>query len=279
MKLSNLGYALHPAIAYFPCLSSEPAYQDPECHHFTSDIPQKVLSGFPITEPDAVVIHDTHWQRGAEAPPDCHGHEEEDPFTLPTLFHKVLAFNNMAKVAVDIGAQNVFYLTLSSTKKRISQMYFDEMNDFLSTVDTLACSEKDDSGIRVTVIDFAKLICPEIGMAHRCKRQAHGFKNILPDGIHPSGESGLWLTRTLLAIIIDEMTQHHLQNKQDFSTMGNPISKKLLTLAPLDGNPALTDIVSSYYLCPYSDSKKLEAHYNATVFRNYTRYDKNPHLL
>ena len=98
--------------------------------------------------------------------------------------------------------------------------------------------------------------------------------------MHPFGESGMWLSRTLLAVLIDEMYQYNIPNKQEYPPMGNPISKKLLSLAPSDGNPQLTDIISSYYLCPYSDPNKLEAHFSKkVVIKNYTSYNESIYLV
>ena len=270
MQISNLGKEGRPAISYYSCLSSEDTYQNPECQDLKeNDAAQKVLSSFRATSPNAVVIHDTHWLRLSK----------EESFALPTMFQKVLAFNNMANDAANNGADSIFYLTLSPLGGK-QEMYSIEMNDFLRTMDTLVCSNDDHSdGVRVSVVDWAKLTCPTIGNAEKCNKQAHGFENILPDGTHPSGESGMWLTRTILAIIIEEITQHELLDKYDISPMGNPISTKLLTLAPPDGNPALADIVSSFYICPYSDSRKLEEHYNTLVFRDYTRYEEDPHSV
>ena len=269
MQISNLGKEGRPAISYYSCLSSD-TYQNSDCHDLKgNDAAQEVLSSFRATSPNAVVIHDTHWLRLSK----------EQSFALPTMFQKVLAFNNMANDAANNGADSIFYLTLSPLGGK-EGMYSIEMNDFLRTIDTLVCSNNEHSdGVRVSVVDWAKLTCPTIGNAETCSKQAHGFDKILPDDTHPFGESGMWLTRTILAIIIDEITQHDLLDKYDFSPMDNPISKKLLTLAPPDENPALADMISSFYICPYSDSRKLEEHYNTLVFHDYAKYEEDPHSI
>jgi hypothetical protein len=140
-------------------------------------------------------------------------------------------------------------------------MYKQEINYFMEMVDTLSCDTFDDSkGINVSVLDLAKLICPTVADPGKiCKKyNVHGFDNILPDGRHPYGDSGLWLSREVLAVVL----AHYGVENNYYSTfdeaLKNPLSEQLLTLAPPDGDPALKDLITTYRICPYEDLSQLE---------------------
>jgi hypothetical protein len=178
----------------------------------------------------------------------------------------------------------------ASTIVSIGQGYVREMNHVMKVVDALGCSEDDISsaGLRLTVVDWARLVCPELGRIRSiskfrefstCNEAVHGFEKILKDGVHPSGAPGTWLVRTLLAVVIEEITQQHLLPMKHHSArpMENPLSKHLLTLSPPDGDPDLKDLVSSHYLCPHSDLNKLEARFNASASHRYASYKDRAH--
>jgi hypothetical protein len=149
------------------------------------------------------------------------------------------------------------------------------MNDVMKVVDSLGCSENDISstGMRLTVVDWARLVCPEMGRIRSlpelrkfgtCDEAVHGFQKILIDGTHPSGAAGRWLVRNVLAAVIEEITQRHLPIKyRSASPMENPVSQHLLALSPPDGNPELKDLVSSHFLCPQSDMTALKTRFDA----------------
>merc|ERR1712086_733128 len=148
---------------------------------------------------------------------------------------------------------------------------------FMKTIDTLACSKDDERSIRMTVVDWAYLICPGIVGHDECVQEAHGFDQILPDESHPSGDSGLWLTKELLALIVADIAQHLLPDEEgSYSSfteaLTNPISEQLLTLAPPDENPELRKLVAGYYLCPNTNEVELQEKFNDRNTESYASY-------
>jgi hypothetical protein len=269
LAITNMADGGYPAIAYFACLSTHPKYRYDQCHEFTIDTPTVVLESFERTRPNVVVIHDGHHFRDD----DQYG-EEAAKMGLATFFEKIMAFNIMMNEAKKSGVEHIFYFTLSRTEMNLTHYYFREMNIIMQMVDILGCPKGDPSGIWMTVLDWAKLVCPDIEK-ERCVQNQHGFNMILPDRIHPSGDSGLWLSREALGLVVAEVARYSLPDKFGlFSSWGeaieNPITKKMLNLAPPDGDPSLKDIVSRYYLCPYKDLNALEEAYNQASFPNFT---------
>merc|ERR1712032_82038 len=166
-----------------------------------------------------------------------------------------------------VGVKSLFFLTsLPNLDNDSSDNVFIE-RDVLAELSLLACSKDDPSALRFIVIDYANFVCPELEKGIQCQQKQHGFEKILPDGIHPFGDSGLWLTRELLALVVAAIAKYNApKDITTYSTWDeafeNPISKQLLQLAPPDGNPFLKDIVSTYYVCPYRDLEALEKDFN-----------------
>ena len=163
----------------------------------------------------------------------------------------------MAEEAMANGAQTLFFLTqsLKHSAGNNRVRYETEINFFLQIIDVLGCQEGDENSIRVTLIDWAVLTCPDIaeGKDH-CPKGQHGFDEILMDDSHPFGESGMWLTRTAFAIVLEEITKKFLPEELQTETpFENPASAALLDLAPPDDDPPLEDLIYHYYICPTKD--------------------------
>jgi hypothetical protein len=263
LQLMSLAYSGKPAIAYFACLSEDPNYKYEHCDGIQSEDPGHVMDSIRMTNPDTIVIHDGHWAHEDEA-----WNKESlwpDLMWMATMFDKVFAFNMMLKEAAAVETKSMFFLTMSAdhNSKTMSEKYNGEMSALLKTVDTLHCSPDDETSVRLSVVDWARLTCPTIGDETKKCPRVHHFKEILPDGQHPSGDSGLWLTRQTLAITMGQISEHSLP--EEFGTfesweegMENPISKQLLELSPSDGDDALQGLVTSYWVCPYMDYHQLE---------------------
>lgn len=285
LEMNSLAYSGKPAIAYFVCNSKDPKYQYDHCNGFQSNEPGHVMASIRVTKPDTVVVRDSHWAKESE--PWNKDSLQADLMWLPTLFDKVLAFNIMLEEVIHARCDNLFKLTISVDKntKHNNEMYSAEMDVFMRTIDTLACSKHDERSVRVTLFDWAKLTCPTIGNVDKHCPKVHGFSNILPDGQHPSGDSGLWLTRVTLAIIMAQISQNSLP--KEFGTFSswdegfeNPISKQLLELSPAE-DVHMKDLVTSYYLCPYADYSSLERDFDKKQinFKNATSYRDSEHAI
>ena len=251
--LYNLGIPAHPAISYFVCIDHYDEY--PECAKYDADPMEtekdQVLSSFKLTRPDVVTIHDTHFVQ-----------KSDDIFKLPRLYDKALAFNAMAMDAMANGAQTIFYLTQSMKSESNDNLsrYNDEVTYFMQVVDALGCHEGDENSIRVSVINWAELTCPEIVEGSKtCAKEQHGFDDILPDDSHPFGDSGLWLTRESLAMVLEQVTQNFLPEEFHTQTpFENPASAALLDLAPPDDAPPLEELMFNYYFCTTTDYAALK---------------------
>ena len=134
---------------------------------------------------------------------------------LSTYYEKRLAFNSMLQEAANNDIKSIIFLTMSASHNSdsMSGHYFKEMEIVMNIVDLLACSLNDASSVRVSVVDWARLTCPTIGNTEEDCPIVHGFEEVtLSDGMHPSGDSGLWLTRTILSVIMEDISQHNLPN-------------------------------------------------------------------
>lgn len=251
--LNNAAVGGHAAIKYWICKSCYVIrYSFCDGFHNERDgtIKSEVYS-LETTKTDVITIHDMHWALRTNE--------------LPTSFDRILAFNILVADAIVNGANSIYYLNQSPCVlghgNDAYEMYKQEINYFMEMVDTLSCDTFDDSkGINVSVLDLAKLICPTVADPGKiCKKyNVHGFDNILPDGSHPYGDSGLWLSREVLAVVL----AHYGVENNYYSTfdeaLKNPLSEQLLTLAPPDGDPALKDLITTYRICPYEDLSQLE---------------------
>lgn len=114
--------------------------------------------------------------------------------------------------------------------------------------------EKNERGIHFSVLKWHLLTCPTHEEAH-CSHQAHGFYDILPDEVHPSGPSGSWLCAQALAAIL---AQTALDLPAQFGyplgdwdrALENPMSTCLLEHDRPDNDPSLKDILDTHWLCP-----------------------------
>jgi len=259
LYLKNLATGGYPAISYFACLSTHPNYQYKQCKQFTKNTPSIVLDSFKSTKPNVVVVHDSHLANGEEIS------DEPEKMGLKTRFEQIMAFNIMIDEAVKAKVEHMIFLTLSRVFGKTFDAYYNEMDLVMKVVDVLACPKGDPSGMWLTVVDWAKFVCPTMD-SEECPKSVHGFDDILPDNIHPLGDSGLWLTREALAMSLAEISKYSLPDEfGSYSTwdesIANPISANLLKLAPPDGEPTFEDLVSTYYVCPYKNLEKLETDY------------------
>jgi len=54
--------------------------------------------------------------------------------------------------------------------------------------------------LEIAIFRWHLLVCPAFDSVDTCPQNAHGFDEILPDKIHPKGESGMWLAAQVLAM-------------------------------------------------------------------------------
>ena len=271
-KLTNLGFSAHSALAHYICLSPDESFHHENCST-PSFVSQTVLSSFQDTRPDAVVIHDqlwafeyTHWKFGDES--------GEKRIGLSSTFEKILAFNLMLSDALQNRVGSIYYLTKSPHKGvlgvGLDPDYAVELNLFRKMTSILACpSRKSKSnGIQVVLVDWARLICPNIArIGTVCKRSVHGFRDILPDDVHPYGKSGEWLAKQVLNIVLADMVL--LKSDQTSSwteAMDNPVNKHLKQLAPPDNKPPLSNLIMRHTLCPHSNLLRLKSDVESFTF-------------
>lgn len=255
--LNNAAVGGRSAIAFWICKSRYAIrYEFCDGFHERNDMIQSEVYSLETTKADVITIHDMHWALRTDHLPKCF---------LPKRFDSILAFNILVADAIVNGANSMYYLNQSpyflGDNNDAYERYKQEMNNFMEMVDTLSCDTFDDSeGINVSVLDWATLICPTVANPGKiCKKYGvHGFDDILPDSVHPYGDSGLWLSREVLAVVL----AHYGVENNNYSTfeesLKNPLSEQLLTLAPSDGDPALKDLVTTYRICPYEDLSQLE---------------------
>merc|ERR1712232_1382602 len=207
----------------------------------------------------------------------------------------MLSMNLMIDNAEKNGVDGIFYHTLSLSDDSDSVAnsdYYVEMQRLMVVIDFLGCEKHDHKSVLFTVIDWALLVCPTVETG-KCPQKAHGFDAILPDGTHPKGESGDWLGYNALALIMAETSLRLLPSDKggdDFSTwdeaLTNPFSEQLLALAPPDGDPELTELISSYYVCPdvthngqYHDFGPLAHRLEVTEFPDFKSYKDSEKCL
>jgi hypothetical protein len=217
-----------------------------------------VLRSFLDTKPNAVVIHDQTWAFAKKS--------KKNHIGLPSLFDKILAFNMMISDALQNDVASIYYLTKSPRSGVLGvgsdAEYTTELILFQQMADTLACqnSNKESHGVRVVLVDWARLICPNISETGTvCKRSVHGFEDILPDGVHPVGESGEWLSKQILAIVLADMAMIDSDHTMSWDeAMEIPVNHHLLQLAPADNQPPLHDLITAHTLCPYHNISQLK---------------------
>jgi hypothetical protein len=261
-KVTNLAFGSNVAVAYFICSSQEKKDSYPFCND-TSLVSKTVQHSFQDTKPIVVVLHDQHWS----------SFDTSKSRYLPSTSDKVVAFNLLLSNALQNHVKSVYYLTRSPNRnvlgRGVDVNYPIEMALLQKTMDALACQNSADRKtmdrmmpIRVSVIDWAKLICPNIENTDSiCNRNVHGFQNILPDGLHPYGESGDWLALQSLAVLMMDYTMSMNESNSMMSweeAMEIPIIQYLFEKAPPDDNPPLNELITVHYLCPYRNASQLE---------------------
>jgi len=145
------------------------------------------------------------------------------------------------------------------------ERYQNEVSYFMQIIDALGCHEGDENSMRVSVINWAELTCPEIVEGgNECAKEQHGFADILPDDSHPFGDSGLWLTRTTFGMVLEQISQNFLPEQFHTQTpFENPASSALLELAPRDEAPPLEELMFNYYICTTTDYAALKEKANS----------------
>lgn len=286
LKISNLGHRSMTPIAYYACESTDPKYQYQRCKELSQE-PTQTREVFKNIHPDIAMIHDQHWHTDYD--------ENPDNFALKTAFDRMLSVNLMIDNAISNGVDGIFFYTVSisdDSDNIENEGYYEEMQNLMEVIDFLGCDKDDNNSILFSVVDWGRLVCPTVETG-KCPQKAHGFDEILPDGTHPSGESGEWLTYNALSLVMSETALRLLPNNKggkDFKSwddaMTNPINKQVLALAPPDNNPPLEDLISSYYICP--DIQKqggkhnfspLEQKHSKTTFPKYNSYKDNKKCL
>ncbi len=294
--VTNMAFSSTPAITYWLC--KHPSYRYDFCDTVEKmEKVRKVMNSFK-TKPNIVAIHDQYW--AMDRPDSTEKEPSKAQIFADSTFDRVLAFNLMVSDALDNGVDSIVYLTrspcLMCTGEKASKQYIQEIDSFMAAIDTLACSDDvsvNDDGLegevfdddddkvlttmrrsmKVGIVDWAKLICPHIGDGNRCpKFDVYGFDDILPDNQHPYGDSGEWLTRRTLSIVLAKYGIDHGYYSSLDDALGNPMSTQLLTPAPSDGYPPLEDLLTSFTICPYDDLKQLEDDLNMREEKNYKSF-------
>lgn len=264
------------SISYFLCLIDDPKFKFDSCLD-ESATAKEVTMSFTITKPNIAVVHDQHWASNGRL-------NIELLLKVKNDFDRMLALNMMLHDAVLNNVDAVFFLTMSLSENEETS-YWIEMETLMKSIDVLGCSKDSENSILFSVVNWAYLTCPSIIENRKCHRRAHGFDDILPDGTHPIGKAGKWLTDTTLSVIMAEYSMRILnnQNHGNFSTLeyalNNPYTAKLLELTSLDESLHLNDLVHSYYLCPYHDLQVLNQTYFTQNFHTHLSHSDSPHLL
>jgi hypothetical protein len=264
------------AISYFLCLIEDPKFKFDACHN-ESAVAKEVTMSFTITKPNIAVVHDQHWASNGRLKSELLMKVEND-------FERTLALNMMLHDAVLNNVNSMFYLTMSLTENEESYFWI-EMTTLMKAVDILGCSKNSENNILFSVVNWAYLTCPSIFETGKCSRKAHGFDDILPDGTHPLGKAGEWLTDTTLSVIMAEYSLRIIENENhgNYSTwenaLKNPYTAKLLDFSPLPETPHLNHLVTSYYLCPFHDLELLNQTFFTREFHDYLSYSDSPYLL
>lgn len=286
LKITNLGHRSMTPVAYFACESTDPKYQYQRCNELSKE-PVSTREAWENYKPDIAMLHDQHWHTDYD--------ENKDNFALKTAFDRMLSVNLMVDNALRNGLEGIFFYTVSisdDSDNIENEGYYGELQALMEVVDFLGCDKDDDNSILFSIIDWGKLVCPTVETG-KCPQKAHGFDEILPDGTHPEGESGEWLSNNALALVMEETALRLLPNNKGgkhFKTwddaIANPISKQALILAPPDNKPPLEDLVSSYYICSDIQTKggkhdfgPLESKFSKMNFPKYGSYKDNEKCL
>mmetsp|Transcript_15017 Transcript_15017/g.17470 ORF Transcript_15017/g.17470 Transcript_15017/m.17470 type:complete len:997 (+) Transcript_15017:158-3148(+) len=277
VKITNMAHSGSNSINFYVCNSEHPDYDySEECNNFESSIPREVLMAISLTKPDVLTFHDSYWGVSDVS-------NKNDQIALVTDFEKILAFNLMLEDATSNGVKDIIYLTLSANdhnKKILPEDYWKEMHILMKTVETLRCSADSENSIGLTVVDWSYLTCPTLlasADSPQCPSEAHGFSNILPDGQHPEGKSGDWLSKTALALAMADVAMKlPAEDYGDYSTwekaLTNTISTQLLEMTPPDNNPPIEDLIHQFHICPQFDLSALEGFVTAHAYATFNSY-------
>lgn len=225
---------------------------------------QIAVNAFAQFNADTIVVHDAVWSL---FPGPLQAADSDGP---STTFEKVAVLNKMLQLVVEHGIRSLFFLTQSPmtrffNRSKVRDIYFAEMSLLQTFVATLACSSETLAarGIAFKVVDWTRLVCPTM-MNATCPREAYGFSHILPDTVHPSGKSGLWLSRRILSMVAEE----HAVEKDPVARRVDSMINQLHRLAPFKGEPSKSDLLSSFHVCPEPDWVVLMAKFRATAASN-----------
>jgi hypothetical protein len=225
---------------------------------------QIAVNAFAQFNADTIVVHDAVWSL---FPGPLQAADSDGP---STTFEKVAVLNKMLQLVVEHGIRSLFFLTQSPmtrffNRSKVRDIYFAEMSLLQTFVATLACSSETLAarGIAFKVVDWTRLVCPTM-MNATCPREAYGFSHILPDTLHPSGKSGLWLSRRILSMVAEE----HAVEKDPVARRVDSMINQLHRLAPFKGEPSKSDLLSSFHVCPEPDWVVLMAKFRATAASN-----------
>jgi len=207
------------------------------CDPANDKIRREVQLSIPTVQPDVIVLHDEHWT-------DSHRFKEDK------LRKK--AMTNLLSQAVAAGVKDFYYMTYSAVgQDKVRPARVDEAKARQYAREK-RCRAGEKGGISFTIIKWHVLTCPGIDKG-KCPHKAHGFFDVLPDGNHPSGPAGRWLSAQALAVIAGDVA-HHLLRPLGYTewegAMQNPVSQCLLEQQPPDNKPPLKQLSERYWICP-----------------------------
>ena len=279
-EVANVGHVGQPSIAYYACENDNPDFDfSVACGRGDEKVGAQVTQTFSITKPDSVVIHDSHWFFDDKDIKGAMGYQ----VPLYTDFDKTFAFNRMAKDALYNGAQSIVFLTMSASDENIGTdnpppaAAIIELNKLMKTIEVMSCSATDPDSIALVVFDWALLTCPTLRTTGKCPDAAHGFDNILPDGLHPLDKAGEWLVSNFLQAMLADVSKM-LDGKLsgDFSTWAsaklNPYTQHLAAENPPDDNPPLEDLIHNYIICPVTNDYYLKDQMDKLEGKTYTSW-------
>ena len=179
----------------------------------------------------------------------------------------------MAKDAFINGVQSIVYMTISASDKDNGappSAYTVEMNKLLKTIDALSCAEGSPNSLVLAVFDWALLTCPTLQATGECPEAAHGFDSILPDGQHPSGDSGDWLAANFLNAVLADLSYMVLSRYPKYdglyesyasdwqSAKLNPYSQHIGDQYAPVNDPPFEGLLHNYVICPNMDDYSLQ---------------------
>ena len=230
-----------------------------------------MLHAMRDARPHSIIIHDQYWAlwpKFLSAPAQFHRGEKKESLLLQNDDEKVLAMHSLLLEAAKNQIQSVFFLTQSPQNFRIPKTnstypYTYEMKLIQTLVHSIECREPSNERQHVflNIVDWTKLVCPDITKNGSCKRNMYNFSDILPDGVHPSGPSGLSLSRWILSLIYETI------QLQDPRQRLRIVTEHLRGLtAPFSPST----IVTSLRLCPEAAMRVLEHNVKQAMKRNLT---------